>query len=99
MKSYHGIKGLLDSFDEIPESGWISIKEAFSEQDDTEALTFYIAENIEEKIDLEDNYDGFLEAPTFKDIVTNKQDHNPNVTLNEIIHAVNYYFEHDDFED
>lgn len=99
MKIYRGIKELLNSFDDIPEHGWISIDDAFSIQDDIEALTFYIAENEEEEFDLEDHYSEFLEAPTFKDIVTNKRDHNPNVALKDIVGAVNYYFEHDDFED
>lgn len=99
MKKYTGFKDILENYKELPDSGWIGIKDDFSDREDIKTLNFYVPENIAEKIDIEDNYEEFLEAPTFKDIVSNKLEHHPKSTLDEILGAVVYYFNNDDFED
>ena len=99
MKIFNGLKELLSAFNDIPDSGWISVLEDFSTKENVEKISYYIAETEEEQFDLEDNYEDFLEAPTFKDIVINKREHNPNVSLEDIAGAVIYYLEKDDFED
>lgn len=99
MKVYHGLKELLSAFDDIPDSDWISVLEDFSTKESVEKISYYIAESEEEQFDLEDNYDDFLEAPTFKDIVINKRNHHPHASLGDIANAIIYYLEKDDFED
>lgn len=99
MKVYVGFSELLDRFETLPDSGWIGTKESFSMESDIRGWTFYAPENQEEDFDIEDNYNEFIEAPTFKDIVSNKREHHPNATQVDIIKAIKHYYEYDDFED
>lgn len=99
MKEIIGFEKLLGSVDGLPDSGWIGVNKSFSTKNEIEKLTFYVPENEDEEFDIEDNYEEFLELPTFKDIVSNKLEHHPNATLKDILGAVAYYFNNDDFED
>ena len=48
---------------------------------------------------MEEKRSTFLETPIFKDIVINKRSYNQQATEDEILGAVIYYLENDDFQD
>ncbi|MBD1229273.1 DUF7716 domain-containing protein [Xenorhabdus griffiniae] len=59
--------------------------------------TYYLPETREE--DMDDKYKGWLEYATFLDIIDNKFKHHPNATRYDLLEAVIYYLEEDDFLD
>lgn len=101
MKVINGFDALLKNYQSLPEAGWIFIDEDFDvlSKEDILKKNYYLSEDDDEGIDMEDNYSTFLESPTFKDLVINKNNHNPKSTRDEIIDAVIYYLENDDFLD
>ncbi|MGP0838100.1 DUF7716 domain-containing protein [Serratia sp. CY85251] len=64
-----------------------------------ETARYYLAETPDEDDDMEDEYKTWLEYPTFRAIIENKIDHNPAVGEKELLQAVVYYLENDDFQD
>lgn len=101
MRVIKGFDALLNGYESLPESGWLFIDEDFDivSEEDIVAKNYYISESDSEEIDMEDSYSTFLESPTFKDVVINKTNHHPKATIGEIISAVIYYLENDDFLD
>lgn len=101
MRVIKGFDALLNDYKSLPESGWLFIDQDFDTASEKDILTksYYISESDDEEIDMEDSYSTFLESPTFKDVVINKTNHHPKATRDEIISAVIYYLENDDFLD
>ena len=66
------------------------------------SATYYLSETREEddKMDeQEDKYKSWLEYSTFLAIIDNKLEHHPNATNTELLDAIVYYLEEDDFLD
>ena len=67
-----------------------------------ESANYYLSETTDEDEDMyeqEDKYLAWLEYATFLDIISNKLDHHPNASEDDLIEAVIYYLEQDDFLD
>ena len=67
-----------------------------------ESANYYLSETRDEDDDMEeqeDKYLAWLEYATFLDIISNKLDHHPNASEDDLIEAVIYYLELDDFLD
>ncbi|EMD1655004.1 DUF7716 domain-containing protein [Pluralibacter gergoviae] len=101
MKIIKGFSELLKKYDALPVTGWIFIDEDvdISSKEDLKKHNYYLPENDDEEFEMEDERSTFIEAPTFKDIVINKRTHNQKATGDEILDAVIYYLENDDFQD
>ena len=105
MKTATGFTNLLKISKNIPESeGWYIFVD--SDFDDTkkciESANYYLTETQEEDDDMEeqeDKYLAWLEYATFCAIISNKLDHHPNASEDDLIEAVIYYLELDDFLD
>ena len=105
MKTATGFANLLKISKNIPESeGWYIFVD--SDFDDTkkciESANYYLTETEEEDDDMDeqkDKYLAWLEYATFLDIISNKLDHHPNASEDDLIEAVIYYLELDDFLD
>ena len=105
MKTATGFTNLLKISKNIPESdGWYIFVD--SDFDDTkkciESTNYYLSETRDEDDDMEeqeDKYLAWLEYATFLDIISNKLDHHPNASEDDLIEAVIYYLEEDDFLD
>lgn len=96
-----GFDDLLKDYKSLPDAGWLFIDEDFDviSKDDILNKNYYLSQNDDEEAGMEDSHSTFLESPTFKDILINKINHNPKATRGEIIKAVIYYLENDDFLD
>ena len=77
-----------------------------SDFDDTkkciEYANYYLSETTEEydyMEEQEDKYLAWLEYATFLAIIDNKLEHHPNASEDDLIEAVIYYLEEDDFLD
>ncbi|YCH29938.1 hypothetical protein M1D48_17640 [Erwinia sp. D4-22] len=101
MKLIKGFEELLSRYQSLPDSGWIFIDNEFdvSSKEDILNKNYYFSEDDDEEIEMEDSYTTFLEAPTFKDIVVNKYNNKINASRDELISAVIYYLDNDDFLD
>ena len=67
-----------------------------------ESANYYLAETREEYDDMDeqkDKYRSWLEYATFLDIISNKLEHHPNASEDDLLEAVIYYLEEDDFLD
>lgn len=97
----NGFNKLLQMKDGLPDVGWLYVSPSFSLSSEEDIVNgrYYIAENEDEEMDFEDNYGTFLEAPIFKAIIDNKLEHNPASGSGELLYAVRYYLENDDFQD
>ena len=105
MKTATGFTNLLKISKNIPESEGLYIF-VDSDFDDTkkciESANYYLTETQEEDDNMdeqEDKYRSWLEYATFLDIISNKLDHHPNASEDDLIEAVIYYRELDDFLD
>lgn len=96
-----GFNKLLQMKDSLPDVGWLYIAPSFnlSSKENIVNGSYYLAQNEDEEMDFEDNYGTFLEAPIFKAIIDNKLEHNPSSGGDELLNAVRYYIENDDFQD
>ena len=92
---------LLQMKDRLPDVGWLYVSPSFSLSSEEDILngSYYIAENEGEEMDFEESYGTFLEAPIFKAIIDNKLEHSPASGRAELLDAVRYYIENDDFQD
>lgn len=103
MRTIKGFNNLLTEVKTLPDVGWLYVDVDFSldSKEDILEKNYYIAENRDESFDMEENQGikTFLEAPTFSDIIENKFAHHPSATKEELIEAVIYYLEEDDFLD
>ncbi|BDR55754.1 DUF7716 domain-containing protein [Xylocopilactobacillus apis] len=105
MKTVKGFDGLLVEAKNktLPNVGWLYVDKDFDLDSKMDILNknYYLAETNDESFDMQENDElrTFLESPTFCDIVDNKLEHHPNSTKDELLDAVVYYLEEDDFLD
>ncbi|WP_416412179.1 hypothetical protein [Pantoea sp. App145] len=100
MKTIKGFDGLLSVYKDLPKVGGFYVDEDFiSKKSIIESANYYLAESEEEDDDMEDDYKTWLEYPTFKAIIQNKLEHHPKSSKDELLNAVVYYLENDDFLD
>ncbi|CAI1736045.1 DUF7716 domain-containing protein [Serratia ficaria] len=100
MKTINGFKGLLSIYKNLPKFGGFFVDEDFvNRAEHIESARYYLSETPDEDDDMEDEYKTWLEYPTFRAIIENKIDHNPAVGEKELLQAVVYYLENDDFQD
>jgi hypothetical protein len=97
----NGFEELLKKYESLPDVGWLYVAPSFSldSQEDILKESYYLAENEDEEMDCEENYGTFLEAPIFKAIIENKLEHSPDSVNTDLLEAVQYYIENDDFLD
>lgn len=101
MVKYTGIFELFHNYEKLPDVGWLYIDRDFSleSRDDILKKNYYISENMDEYLDMDNSYSAFLESPTLKDIIINKLEHHPNASSEDLLDAVVYCLEEDDFLD
>lgn len=100
MKTIKGFEGLLAIYKQLPKVGGFFVNKEFSnERSAIKNSDYYLAESEEEDEDMEDDYDTWLEYPTFKAIIENKLEHHPTASNEDLLEAVMYYLEMDDFLD
>ncbi|WP_144818753.1 hypothetical protein [Enterobacter sp. DE0047] len=100
MISFKGFKELLKQYENLPDVGWLYICHSFnlSSQNDITNGSYFLAENEDEEIYLEENLGTFLEVPIFKAIIENTMKCSPKLENNDFLEAVRYYLENDDFQ-
>lgn len=101
MKVISGFDALLAKYKELPDVDWLYVEPSFDVEstNDISNGKYYLAENEDEEIDFEENYGTFLEAPIFKAVIDNKLEHSPGADKKDLLDAVVYYLENDDFLD
>lgn len=101
MKTISGFENLLKERSDLPDYGWIYIDKHFDTESRSDITSgkYYISESDEDEMLLEGSYSTFLEAPIFNAVVENKLSNTPNLGSDELIDAVIYYLENDDFQD
>lgn len=100
MKTVKGFDGLLAIYKELPDVGGVYVDNNFlNEKNTINNSNYYVPESDEEDDDMEDEYKTWLEFPSFKAIIENKLEHHPNSTKDELLDAIIYYLEEDDFLD
>ena len=100
MKTIKGFDGLLSIYKSLPKVGGFYVDNNFiNEVGAIKKSNYYLPDSEEEDDDMESSYKTWLEYPTFRDIIENKLSHNPHATKNELLDAVFYYLEEDDFLD
>ncbi|EEH2569730.1 hypothetical protein GYD59_004558 [Salmonella enterica] len=103
MRTIKGFDGLISELKTLPDVGWLYVDKEFNLKSTIDIVNknYYLAENREESFDMaeNDNIRTFLESPTFCDIIDNKLSHHPNANEDELLEAVIYYLEEDDFLD
>jgi len=115
MKHYKNLPELINDKNDYPPSGRVFIKKSkINDIVNAEYWVISSKESLEQ--DFEENEKGaripislvkfdvmrFLDVQIFKDIIDNKIEHNPELSLNEIpvfAEAIMYYLENDDFLD
>ena len=103
MIAVKGISGLLKVFKGLEEPWCFFVSVGFkNEVDDIKKGNYFLAETEEEFDELDDmpdKYQPWLEYQIFRAIVENKLNHHPQATNDDILDAVVYYLEEDDFMD
>ncbi|MBS9444434.1 DUF7716 domain-containing protein [Photorhabdus heterorhabditis] len=103
MKMINGFDSLLAIYEELPGIGGFFVDADYiSNSSYINNANYYLPDTEEEDEDMyemEDKYKSWLEYPTFKAIINNKLEHHPNATRDELLEAVVYYLEEDDFLD
>jgi hypothetical protein len=98
-----GFINLVAHCENFVEPRWFFVEKSFNNasKDNISNSSYYIAADDDEEFDLEDNaqYKTFLDTATFKAIIDNKLEHHPQATNDELLEAVVYYLENDDFLD
>jgi hypothetical protein len=101
MKEFHGFDELLKTQGQDLGTWWIYTKREFinNSRDDILNATFYVPENDDEEMESDGNLGDWLEVQTFKGIIINKLEHHPDASRDDLLEAVIYYLEKDDFLD
>ncbi|WP_445497320.1 DUF7716 domain-containing protein [Photorhabdus sp. SF281] len=103
MKIINGFDGLLKVYKELDEAWCFFVDIGFvNESNYISKASYYLPETedeLEDMDEMEDKYKGWLEYQTFIAIINNKLEHHPNATRDELLEAVIYYLEEDDFLD
>ena len=103
MQTFKGIQTLIAAVGSLPDYGFLYIT-GNSDTDTPAGLqscTFLLPDTEEDELFIEDNsdYNSWLEAPTFYDIIENYTSKHPNASEADLICAVLHYWEKDDFLD
>lgn len=103
MQTFKGIQTLIAAVGSLPDCGFLYIT-GNSDTDTPAGLqscTFLLPDTEEDELFIEDNsdYNSWLEAPTFSDIIENYASKHPNASEADLIRAVLHYWEKDDFLD
>lgn len=101
MITINGFDELLQKCNDLPNVGWLYVDTDFDLESKNDILNkkYYLAENDDEEMEFDDKYGTFLESPILKAIIENKTEHHPNASKEELLKAVTYYLEIDDFLD
>ncbi|UVM53373.1 HNH endonuclease [Pseudomonas sp. B21-015] len=101
MITINGFDELLQKRNDLPNAGWLYVDTDFDLESENDILNrkYYLAENDDEEMEFDDEYGTFLESPILKAIIENKIEHHPNSSKEELLKAVTYYLENDDFLD
>lgn len=103
MRTIKGFDGLLSELNTLPDVGWLYVDKEFNLNSTMDFINknYYLAEIRDESFDMaeNDNIKTFLESPTFCDIISNKLEHHPDASNEDLLDAVIYYLEEDDFLD
>ena len=115
MKHYKNLSELIKDRNDYPLSGRVFIQKLkINDIANAEYWVISSKESLEQDFEedefgartpislVEFNVMSLLDVQTFKDIIDNKLEHNPDLTLEQIsvfIEAINYYLENDDFLD
>ncbi|CDL82251.1 DUF7716 domain-containing protein [Xenorhabdus szentirmaii] len=103
MKTIKGFDGLLVIYKELEDAMGFFVDPDFkNEINCINDATYYLSETRDEDFDMEemeDEYKTWLDYQTFRAIIDNKLEHHPNATRDELLEAVVYYLEEDDFLD
>lgn len=103
MRIIKGFDSLLSEVKTLPDVGWLYVDKEFNLKSKMDILNkdYYLAGNRDESFDMAENdkIRTFLESPTFCDIIDNRLNHHPNSNRDELLEAVIYYLEEDDFMD
>lgn len=100
MKIIKGLDGLLSIYKTLPKVGGFYVDDNFvNDANVINNSNYYLPESEDEDEDMENSYRTWLEYPTFRDIIDNKFKHHPNATKDELLDAIIYYLEEDDFLD
>lgn len=105
MKNIKGFDELLKNAKSktLPDSGWIYVDKKFNLNATIDFFNgfYWMPENRNESFEMEknDNIKTLLELPTLSDIIDNKLEHHPNSSNDELLEAIIYYLEEDDFLD
>ncbi|NRN30943.1 DUF7716 domain-containing protein [Photorhabdus heterorhabditis] len=103
MKTIKGFDGLLSIHKQRPKAMGFFVDPNFvNEINCINNATYYLSETRAEDFDMdemEDKYKTWLDYALFEDIIDNKLEHHPNATRDELLEAVVYYLEEDDFLD
>ena len=100
MKTIKGFDSLLAIQKGLPNVGGFFVDKNFSnDRSVIKNAEYYLAESEEEDEDMEYDYATWIEYPTFKAIIENKLEHHPAASNEELLDAVIYYLEMDDFLD
>ncbi|AHN79222.1 hypothetical protein ITQ18_003193 [Salmonella enterica subsp. enterica serovar Tennessee] len=103
MKTIVGFDGLLSIYKERPEA-WYFFTDVTMDNKKESIRTgiFYLPDTRDEEEDMDDmsdKYKGWLEYATFLAIIDNKLEHHPKASNEDLLDAVIYYLEEDDFLD
>ena len=103
MQTFQGIQTLIAAVGSLPDCGFLYIT-GNSDTDTPAGLqscSFLLPDTEEDELFIEDNsdYNSWLEAPTFSDIIENYTRKHPNASEAALIRAVLHYWEKDDFLD
>ncbi|NDO83942.1 hypothetical protein CJP72_25395 [Citrobacter sp. NCU1] len=100
MKTVKGFDGLLAIYKKLPKVGGFYVDNNFlNKKAIINNSNYYVPQSEEEDDDMEDVYKTWLEFPTFTAIIENKLEHHPDATKDDLLDAVVYYLEEDDFLD
>ena len=92
MKTIKGFEGLLAIYKQLPKVGGFFVNKEFSnERTVIQRSDYYLSESEEEDEDMEDDYDMWLEYPTFKAIIENKLEYHPTASNEDPLETVMYY--------
>ena len=103
MKVINGIVNLFSIYKELDEAWCFFVNTDFTNEISCiKNANYYLAQTedeFDEMDDTPDKYRPWLEYQIFQDIIDNKLEHHPNATTDELLKAVVYYLEEDDFLD
>ncbi|WP_213134045.1 DUF7716 domain-containing protein [Citrobacter sp. FP75] len=103
MKMIEGFEGLLRIYKELDVPWCFFVDTSFRNNIDfIRTSSYYIAESDDEFDEMDDTpnkYKPWLEYQVFQAIIDNKLEHYPDASNEDLLDAVIYYLEEDDFLD